>query len=96
MLKWVAIVVAGAGLGYAAVYFALISRPAPQPAPGQPAAAVQPVAPAVLPQVVEVTDTDPLLDPLPGQPAGVPFEVGEPPAPAKVNAAPAPIPPAVD
>jgi hypothetical protein len=96
MLKWFAIIGASAGVGYAAVYFALGTRPAPQPAPQPPAVAAQPAEPVVLPEVVEVTDTDPLLDPLPGQPAGVPFDPAGPPAPTKVNHSPAPIPVAAD
>lgn len=95
MLKWLAVIGAGAGLGYATVYFALVARPAPQPMAERPsAAAPQPPEPVVLPEVVEVTDTDPLLDPLPGQPAGVPFDPAEPSVPTRVNAAP--IPPAAD
>lgn len=94
MLKWLAMIGAGAGLGYAAVYFALVARPAPQPVAEQLGAEARPPEPVVLPEVVEVTDTDPLLDPLPGQPAGVPFDPAVPSVPTKVNAAP--IPPAVD
>jgi hypothetical protein len=103
MLKWFAIIGAGAGVGYAAVYFALGTRPAPQPAAEQPAAAARPAEPVVLSEVVEVTDTDPLLDPLldplPGQPAGLPFDPTAPTAPTaptKVNATPPRIPRAAD
>jgi hypothetical protein len=97
MLKWFAIIGAGAGVGYAAVYFALGTKPAPQPqAEPTTAAAAQPAEPVMLSEVVEVTDTDPLLDPLPGQPAGLPFDPVEAPVRAKVNHVPAPIPRAAD
>jgi hypothetical protein len=98
MLTWFAMSVAGAGLGYAAVYLALNVKPAPTPPAEPPAIAGRPAAPAVLPQVVEVTDTDPLLDPAPGRPAGAPFDTVEPPAkvPAQSADPPVPIPLAVD
>jgi hypothetical protein len=95
MRKWLLIGGAGAVLGYAAVYFALdAGRPAPAPQPAAPAVAA-PAEPVVLAQVVEVTDVEPLLDSVPGHPAGLPFEpeAAEPPAP---GAAPVPIPAAAD
>jgi hypothetical protein len=100
MRKWFAIVGAGAVVGYAAVYFALSGGPAPGPQAGQPVAEVpQPAEPVVLSQVVEVTDTDPLLDPSPTQPVGIPFDPTEPLEPqSQVSAAPAiaPMPRPVD
>jgi hypothetical protein len=100
MLKWFAIVGAGAALGFAGVYFALTARPAAQPAPEQPAAAAaQSAEPVVLSEVVEVTDTDRLLDPAPrpASASGVPFDPQD--EDAKVTSrrpAPAPIPLASD
>jgi hypothetical protein len=100
MRKLMAISVASTLLGYAIVHFVFFSKTAPQPE--QPAvAAAAPAEPVVLSQVVEVTDLEPLLDPLPGQPAGLPFDPTEPLETAPVNAtppaaAPAPIPPAAD
>lgn len=102
MRNWLLITGAGALVGYAVVYFAFSGSPAPEPEAEQPAANVpQPTGPVVLSQVVEVTDTDPLLDPLPGQPSGVPFDPADPlesgtNANALSVAAPAPIPPSAD
>jgi hypothetical protein len=66
---------AGAVVGYAVVFLALQKAPAPTvlTPPAQPA------APPVLPQPVDVTDVEPLLDPLPGQPVGAPFDDSMPP-----------------
>ncbi len=89
MRKWLMIGGAGAVVGYAAVYFALSGlTPAEQEA--EPiAVAPQPDEPVVLSNVVEVTNVDPLLDSLPGQPAGVPFDPTEPLEPqTPVNAIP--------
>jgi hypothetical protein len=87
MWKWFAIIGAGAAVGYAAVYFALSGNPASAPQAEQPTAAAQPPEPVVLSQVVDVTDTDALLDPSPNPPSGVPFDPTEPLEPRmKVNA----------
>ncbi|MFM8273494.1 MAG: hypothetical protein ACKODX_14365 [Gemmata sp.] len=80
MRKLMLISVLGTLAGYAGVHFAFFSPPAAVPAPAAPA------EPVVLAAVVEVTDTEPLLDPPPGHPVGVPFD---PPVPAEL-AAPAP------
>jgi hypothetical protein len=95
MRKLMAISVASTLLGYAVVHFVFFAKPAPAPEPEQPAAVAGPTEPVVLAQVVDVTDLDPLLDPPPAQPAGVPFDPTEPlEAAAPVTAAP--IPPAAD
>jgi hypothetical protein len=99
MRKLLAIGVVGAAVGYAVVYFALGTKPAPapEPRPEQAAAPAEaaPPRPVVLANVVEVTDIDHLLDPAPAQPTGEPFDPAGPTAP--VNALPAaPIPPAGD
>jgi hypothetical protein len=95
MRKLMAISAASALLGYAAVYFVFFSKPALQPEPVEQIA--EPAAePVVLAHVVDVTDLDPLLDPPPAPPRGLPFDPTEPldpPAPAR---AAAPIPPAAD
>jgi hypothetical protein len=79
MWKWFAIIGAGAAVGYAAVYFALSGGPAPESQAERPAAAAsQPPEPVVLSQVVEVTETDSLLDPQPAPPSGIPFDPTEP------------------
>jgi|GEM_PF-3482204 len=102
MRNWLLIAGAGALVGYAVVYFAFSGSSAPEPEAEQSTAhAPQPTEPVVLSQVVEVMDTDPLLDPLPGQPSGAPFDPADPlEAGANVNAlstvAPAPIPPSVE
>ncbi len=99
MLKWFAMSLAGAGLGYATVYFALGVQPESHPQPESSAVvAEQPAAPILLAEVVEVTDTDPLLDPQPGHAAGLPFDPAESAVPvrARTSASPAPIPLAVD
>lgn len=96
MRKWLMIGGAGAVVGYAAVYFALgglMPRPEQQPEVTAPAPAPEPAEPVVLSQVVDVTPVDPLLDahlaPLPGQPAGIPFDPTEPLEPqATVNTQP--------
>ena len=92
MRKWLAICAAGAVVGYVAVYFALdTGKHAPVPEPEVPAAATAPTEPVVLAQVVDVTDLEPLLDPLPpGPPVGVPFD--EPAEPLTPGAAAGPIP----
>jgi hypothetical protein len=88
MWKWFAIIGAGAAVGYAAMYFALSGGPSPEPQAGQPtASASQPPEPVVLSQVVEVTETDSLLDPQPDLPSGIPFDPTEPLEPrVNVNA----------
>jgi hypothetical protein len=96
-----AVSAASAILGYLAVYFAFFSTPAPRPEPDRPGE-TQPADPVVLAHVVDVTDLDPLLDPVPAPPAGLPFDPTEPPEPASAvgavspSAAPPPIPPAAD
>jgi len=82
MWKWFAIIGAGAVVGYAAVYFALSGGPAPAPQAEQPAATLQTPEPIVLSQVVDVTETDSLLDPSSSQPVGIPFDPTEPLDPA--------------
>jgi hypothetical protein len=87
MWKWFAITGAGAVVGYAAVYFALSGGPTSTPQAEQLTAAAQPTEPVVLSQVVDVTETDSLLDPSASQPAGIPFDPTEPLDPAaNVNA----------
>jgi hypothetical protein len=99
MRKWLMIGGAGAVVGYAAVYFALsglMPKPAPQPGAPPVAAAPLPAVPVVLPEVVDVTPVDSLLEPtpgpLPGQPAGIPFDPTEPLEPQVNVPAPAPMP----
>ena len=90
MRNWLPMGGAGALIGYAVVYFSLIGNPLRQPEEQRPQTTAEPAEPIALSQVVEVTDTDPLLDPLPGQPAGVPFDPADPldaPANAKPNSA---------
>jgi hypothetical protein len=98
MRKWLMIGGAGAVVGYTAVYFALgglMPQPAPEPQAVAPAAP-QPAEPVVLSHVVEVTPVDPLLDSVPVQPPGIPFDPTQPLEPQTVNApAPLPRPPAV-
>jgi hypothetical protein len=61
------------------VYYALTRNPAPEPVTEQPTAtAPQAAEPVVLSQVVEVTDTDLLLEPQPDRVSGVPFDSAEP------------------
>jgi hypothetical protein len=97
MRSAIAISAASAVLGYVLVYCVFFSKPAPQAEPDTPTA-VEAAEPAVLAAVVDVTDLDPLLDPPPARPTGVPFDPTEPPEPtARVSASPpALIPPAAD
>jgi hypothetical protein len=110
MRQWVVggLLVAATGSG---VYLVTMKKEAPAPsappeAPAVASAALIPPAPAVLPEVVEVTDIDPLLDP-PAAPADEPTPTADPiltafdphpePAPAHVpGSAPPVIPPALD
>ena len=96
MRKWLLIGGAGAVVGYVAVYFALDVPPTPEPQPQQPAAATAPAEPVVLAEVVDVTNLEPLLDPRTAEPAGVPFDVTDPPELTSPTSAPAPIPSAAD
>ncbi len=90
----VAISATSAVLGYAIVHFAFFAKPTPTSEPET--TAVQASAESVvLANVVEVTDTDALLDPVPSKVTGIPFDTTEPneftvPTSAK------PIPPAAD
>ncbi|VTR90777.1 unnamed protein product [Gemmata massiliana] len=90
----VAISATSAVLGYTIVHFAFFAKSTPATEPET--TAVQTSAePVVLANVVEVTDTDLLLDPAPSKVTGVPFDTTEPneftvPTSAK------PIPPAAD
>ena len=90
----------GACIGVS-IYLAMVkkdvSAPAKQPeAPAVTAATAWPPAPVVLPNVIEVTDLDSLLDP-PAKPVtGVPFDADAASVPVSVPAAPDRIPPAVD
>jgi hypothetical protein len=109
MKHWVVggLLAAAAGSG---VYLVTMKKEAPAPAapPEDPAVAVAapaPLAPAVLPEVVEVTDIDPLLDPPapvdePAPAAGPILTALDPspePAPAHdPGSAPPVIPPALD
>ncbi len=77
MRKLILISTLGTLAGYAVVHFAFFAKPAPVP---QTPVVSAPAEPVVLAHVVEVTDTDPLLDPLPGQSVGLPFDT-EPDAP---------------
>lgn len=72
MRKVMAISVLGTVLGYAAVHFAFFAKPAP--APHEEPVAQADAEPAMLANVVEVTDTDALLDARPVQAGGVPFD----------------------
>ena len=96
MRKTMAISAASGLLGYAAVYFAFLSKPAPIPEQEQPAAATEPAEPVVLAQVIDVTDLDPLLNPIPVTVAGVPFDTADTPEAVTPVTAPAPIPLAGD
>ncbi|MBP3958877.1 hypothetical protein J8F10_26825 [Gemmata sp. G18] len=73
----VAISAVSAVLGYAIVHFAFFANPAPHANPAE-SAAQAPAEPVVLANVVEVTDTDALLDPAPSSVTGVPFDTTEP------------------
>lgn len=102
MRKLMAISVASTVLGYAIVHFVFFSKPAPAPAPEQSTAA-EPAStePVVLTQVVDITNPEPLLDPplgpLPGQPAGLPFDPTESlDSVVPANTPPTPIPLAVE
>ncbi len=66
MRKLIVISVLGTVLGYAAVHFAFFAKPNPAQEP----VATAPAESVVLAQVVEVIDTDALLDPRPAQPGG--------------------------
>ena len=100
MKLWTIGGVAGAFSGLAG-YLLLARNDAPRPVPPPVAATVAvaspacPPPPAVLPEVIELADLDPLLDP-PSRPvAGAPFD--EPPlAPAGATADPPFIPPAAE
>lgn len=96
MRKTMAMSVVSGLLGYAAVYFAFLSKPAPAPEQEQPTAATEPAEPVVLAQVVDVTDLDPLLNPPPAPVAGVPFDAADSFEAATPVTAPAPIPLALD
>ncbi len=78
-------------LGYAAVHFAFFGTPEPQPQEPAVQASAEPV---MLANVVEVTDTDSLLDPRPAQAGGVPFDAE--PVAVRAPSAAEPIPPAAE
>jgi hypothetical protein len=61
--------------GYAAVYFAFFAKPVAQPQQQEPQGTTTEVV--VLDHVVEVTETDSLLEPRQTAPAGVPFDAPE-------------------
>lgn len=61
-------------LGYAAVHFAFFAKPTPTPQADEPVAQAD-AEPVVLANVVEVTDTDALLDARPAPATGRPFDV---------------------
>lgn len=84
-------------IGYAAVHFAFFANPKPAAAP-EVAPAEAPAAGMVLADVVEVTDTDALLDARPKESHGAPFDSQVVPASFATPAAAAvpPIPPAAD
>lgn len=90
MYKWLLFCGAGAVVGYATVYFALDTKPTPQPEPAPPVVAA--TEPPVLSAVVDVTNLDSLLDARPAEEVGVPFEAGGPSELTAPPAAPAPIP----
>lgn len=101
MKNWVigGLVAACAGLGMYLVTKTDAPAPVSAPKPEAPqVAAVEPTIPraAVLAEVVEVANLDPLLDPPAKLPTGVPFDAE--PATVPVTTAPVPtlIPPAVD
>jgi hypothetical protein len=96
MRKMMAISVASTLLGYAVVYFVFFSKPAPPPEADQSTTATESAEPIVLAQVVDVTDLDPLLDPPPAPPAGVPFDAVEPLEAVTPVTAATPIPLAAD
>ncbi|MDY3559302.1 hypothetical protein R5W23_000293 [Gemmata sp. JC673] len=60
-------------IGYAAVHFAFFATPEPTPAPEVPVAETS-AEPTRLADVVEVTDTDVLLEARAKEPEGVPFD----------------------
>lgn len=97
MRKVALISAASALLGYAAVYLAFFGKPKPAPEPEAPTARA-PAEPVVLATVVEVTDTEPLLDARPKETAaaGVPFDPQVVPAAFVAPAAVPPIPAAAD
>jgi hypothetical protein len=68
----------------------------PEPAPVVVAPPAKPAAPVVLPNVVEVADLDPLLDPPEKPVTGAPFDAEPATAPVSTSTAPERIPPAVD
>ncbi len=92
MRKLILISTLGTLAGYAVVHFAFFSKPVPMP---QEPVVLTISEPVVLAHVVEVTDTEPLLDPLLGQPVGLPFDATTP-AEFTVPAAATPIPHAAD
>ncbi|HEY1189752.1 MAG TPA: hypothetical protein VGE74_19040 [Gemmata sp.] len=95
MRKVALVSAAGALLGYAAVYFAFFAKPEPAPAPEAPVAEA-PAEPVVLANVVDVTDTEPLLDSRPTETPGAPFDPQVVPAAFTTPASAQPIPPAAD
>ena len=89
----------GACLGVS-IYLVATQKPAPAPVVHQEAIAMPVTPPAqalpvVLPEVVEVTDIDALLDPPAKTVTGVPFD-SDPVTPVSVPTAPERIPPAID
>jgi hypothetical protein len=97
MRKTMAISVLSGLLGYAALYFLFLAKPAPVPEQEQPpVAATEPAEPVMLAQVIDVTDLDPLLNPTPAPEVGVPFDTIDAPGAVITVAAPAPIPLAAD
>ena len=96
MWKVASISATSAVIGYAAVHFAFFANPEPTPAPETPAAQA-PAEPVVLANVIEVTDTDAVLEARAAVSEGVPFDSHVVPAsfvtPAKEVP---PIPPAAE
>lgn len=74
MWKVTAISAASAVLGYAAVHFAFFAEPKPAPAPEAAAVVHAAPGPFVLDTVIEVTDTDALLDVRPQEPERALFD----------------------
>lgn len=96
MRKVALISATSAVIGYAAVHFAFFASPKPAPAPETPTAEAPATAPVVLATVIDVTDTDPLLDARPKATEGVPFDPQVVPASFTAPAAVKPIPPAAE
>ena len=90
-------------LGYTAVYFAFFAKPEPAAVPEAPAEQT-PAEPEMLADVVEMVDTEPLLDARPKKPEGKPFDPVVPayfttpaePAPVELPLAPPPHEPGAD